>query len=311
MAAGQSRQGDVERAGNFRGSCLRLHDVHMAIWVGTAKALLAMKDKWHGTFDVRGPAVGRDRERGLWAMLADGLYTRFGKPNYAVAIHDMPEAAGTVMWRFGATTTTADSLDITFLGRGGHGAMPERTIDPVVMAARFIEDVQTVISREKDPAAFGPAAHRRHGGGSARNIIPDQAVLVWHDPEADEGVRTKMPDGIRRTANGVAAIAARRHPRSNCRWMLMPLRNTRLSPAGPLRSSSRPLARLAEQMAITPASEDFSEFLRAGVPGTFFTVGATDPKLVAAAAAGGAPVPGNHSPCSCSSRPSSVLAWKR
>src|SRR5579863_376532 len=115
------------------------HDVHMAIWVGTAKALLAMKDKWRGTLMfVAQPA--EETVQGARAMLDDGLFTRFGKPNYAVAIHDSPEAAGTVMWRFGATTTTRDTLDVTFLGRGGHGAMPHLTIDPVVMAARFVED---------------------------------------------------------------------------------------------------------------------------------------------------------------------------
>jgi amidohydrolase len=188
------------------------HDVHMAIWVGTAKALLAMKDKWHGTLMFIGQPA-EETVSGAQAMLADGLFTRFGKPNYAVAIHDMPEAAGTVMWRFGAATTTRDSLDITFLGRGGHGAMPERTIDPVVMAARFIEDVQTIISREKDPAAFGVVTIGAMEAGSARNIIPDQVVLHGTVRTLDEGVRTKILDGIRRTANGVAAISGAPPPK--------------------------------------------------------------------------------------------------
>ncbi len=199
------------------------HDVHMAIWVGTAKALLAMKDKWHGTLMFIGQPA-EETVSGAQAMLADGLFSRFGKPNYAVAIHDMPEAAGTVMWRFGAATTTRDSLDITFLGRGGHGAMPERTIDPVVMA-RFIEDVQTVISREKGPGGVRPGYHRRDGRREAPAIsIPDQAVLAWQRSEA----WTKVC--ARRYWMAFAAppmawprLQARRHPRSNCRWMLMPL----------------------------------------------------------------------------------------
>ncbi len=272
------------------------HDVHMAIWVGTAKALLAMKDKWHGTLMF----VGQPSEEtgsGAQAMLADGLYTRFGKPNYAVGIHDMPEAAGTVMWRFGAATTTADSLDITFLGRGGHGAMPERTIDPVVMAARFIEDVQTVISREKDPAAFGLVTIGAMEAGSARNIIPDQAVLHGTIRSVDEGVRTKILDGIRRTANGVAAIAGAPPPKIELSLDAHAIVNDQAVTSRTATVLKQAFgAQAQEQPEITPASEDFSEFLRAGVPGTFLTVGATDPKLVAAAAAGGAPVPGNHSP---------------
>jgi amidohydrolase len=272
------------------------HDVHMAIWVGTAKALLAMKDRWRGTLMF----VGQPSEEavsGAKAMLADGLYTRFGKPNYAVAIHDMPEAAGTILWRFGATTTTADSLDITFIGRGGHGAMPERTIDPVVMAARFIEDVQTVISREKDPAAFGVVTIGAMEAGSARNIIPDQVVLHGTIRTVDDAVRTKMLDGIRRTANGVAAIAGAPPPKIEITLDAHAVVNDQTvtsRTAAVLKQAFG--AQAMERPAIIPASEDFSEFLRAGVPGTDLTVGATDPKLVAAAAAGGAPVPGNHSP---------------
>ena len=272
------------------------HDVHMAIWVGTAKALLAMKDKWLGTLMF----VGQPSEEavsGAQAMLADGLYTRFGKPNYAVGIHDLPEAAGTVMWRFGAATTTADSLDVTFLGRGGHGAMPERTIDPVVMAARFIEDVQTVISREKDPAAFGVVTIGAMEAGSARNIIPDQAVLHGTIRTVDEGVRRKILDGIRRAANGVAAIAGAPPPKIDISLDAHAIVNDQAVTSRTATVLKQAFgAQAKEQMAITPASEDFSEFLRAGVPGTFLTVGATDPTLVAAAAAGGPPVPGNHSP---------------
>lgn len=272
------------------------HDVHMAIWVGTAKALLAMKDKWRGTLMFVGQP-SEEAASGAAAMLADGLYTRFGKPNYAVAIHDMPDAAGTVMWRLGATTTTADSLDITFIGRGGHGAMPDRTIDPVVMAARFIEDVQTVVSREKDPAAFGVVTIGAMEAGSAGNIIPDHVVLRGTIRTVDDDVRRKMLEGIRRTANAVAAMAGAPPPKVEISLDAYAVVNDQAvtsRTAAVLKQAFG--AQAMERPAIIPASEDFSEFLRAGVPGADLTVGATDPKLVAAAAAGGAPVPGNHSP---------------
>jgi hippurate hydrolase len=272
------------------------HDVHMAIWVGTAKALLAMKDKWRGTLMF----VGQPSEEtvsGARAMLADGLYTRFGKPNFVVGIHDSPDAAGTLRWRFGAATTTVDSLEITFFGRGGHGAMPERTIDPVIMAARFIEDVQTVISREKDPAAFGLITIGGVQVGGAGNVIGDQAHLLGTIRTQDDRVRAKILEGLRRTAEGVAAIAGAPPPKveiSLGTYAILDDQAITSQTATVLKQAFG--AQAEEQLVVTPASDDFSEYLRAGVPGTLLTLGAIDPKLVAAAAAGGAPVPSNHSP---------------
>lgn len=272
------------------------HDVHMAIWVGAAKALLATKDAWRGTLMFVGQPA-EETGKGAKAMLADGLYARFGKPDVVVGIHDSPEAAGALMWRFGAAATTADSLDITFFGRGGHGAMPERAIDPVIMAARFIEDVQTVISREKNPGAFGLITIGGVQAGSAGNIIPDQARLLGTIRTLDDDVRAKILDGVRRTANGVAAIAGAPPPKVETTLAAYAILDdqdvTRLT-ATVLKQAFG--ARATEQMAVTPASDDFSEYLRAGVPGTLVTLGATDPKVIAAAAAGGPPVPGNHSP---------------
>ena len=272
------------------------HDVHMAIWVGSAKALLLAKDGWRGTLMFVGQP-GEETGRGAKAMLADGLYTRFGKPNYAVAIHDNPEPAGTLQWRFGAATTSANNLEITFFGRGGHGAMPDRTIDPIVMAARFIDDVQTVISREKDPSAFGVITIGSVEAGTAANIIPDEARLHGTIRTLDEGVRARILDGVTRTADGVAAIAGAPAPKVD------------MAPGSPAILNDHDVTsrtamvleqafgtRASEQAEVTAATDDFAQLLRAGVPGTMVTLGATDPKLVAAAAAGGPPVPGNHSP---------------
>jgi hippurate hydrolase len=272
------------------------HDVHMALWVGSARALLSMKDRWRGTLMFVGQPSEETGE-GAKAMLADGLYTRFGKPDYVVGIHDNPALAGALLWRFGAATTTADTLDITFFGRGGHGAMPDRTIDPVVMAARFIDDVQTVISREKDPAAFGLISIGSVEAGTAANIIPDQARLHGTIRTLDDGVRAKVLDGVMRTANGVAAIAGAPAPKVQTTLSSHAI----LDDPGVTRRTAAVLKqafgdRASEQAEVTPASDDFSEYLRAGVPGTMLTLGATDPKLVAAAAAGGPPVPANHSP---------------
>jgi len=124
------------------------HDIHMASWVGTAKTLVGLKDRWHGTLMfIAQPA--EETVSGARAMLADCLFTRFGKPDFGFALHDGPFPHGYVRYRVGVGSSNADGLYVKFLGRGGHGAVPQSTIDPVMIAARFIVDVQSVISREK------------------------------------------------------------------------------------------------------------------------------------------------------------------
>ncbi len=126
------------------------HDIHMASWVGTAKTLLGLKDQWRGTLMfIAQPA--EEIVAGARAMIANGLFTRFPRPDIALALHDGPFPHGTIFYRTGVGTSAADGLEITFHGRGGHGSAPHTTVDPVAIAARFIVDVQGVISREKDP----------------------------------------------------------------------------------------------------------------------------------------------------------------
>src|SRR5882672_7839865 len=130
------------------------HDIHMASWVGTAKTLLDLKDQWQGTLMfIAQPA--EEIGAGAMAMLMDGLFTRSKKPDFAFALHDNPIPHGHVLYRVGVGSSMSDSLSIKFRGRGGHGATPQATIDPIMIAARFIVDVQSVISREKDPTEFG------------------------------------------------------------------------------------------------------------------------------------------------------------
>src|SRR5262245_38356107 len=153
------------------------HDIHMANWVGTAKALIGLKDQWRGTLMfIAQPA--EEIVQGAKAMLADGLFTRFKKPDFAFALHAGGFPHGYVSYRVGVGSSNADGLYIRFRGRGGHGAVPQRTIDPVMMAARFIVDVQTVISREKDPTEFGIVTIGAVHSGTVGNIIPDDAQLL-------------------------------------------------------------------------------------------------------------------------------------
>ena len=187
------------------------HAIHMATWVGTARALLAMKDQWSGTLMfVAQPA--EEIVSGAKAMLDDGLYTRFGKPDLAFGLHTSPGPYGVVGYRAGPVSSNSDSLDITFKGRGGHGSAPDTTIDPVVMAAPFTTNVQSVVSREKDPAQFGVVTVGAVQAGTVGNIIPDQAGLRGTIRSYTPEVREKLLDGVRRTANASAMMAGAPEP---------------------------------------------------------------------------------------------------
>src|SRR5712671_6752737 len=154
------------------------HDIHMASWLGTAKTLVSLKDQWHGTLMfIAQPA--EEIGAGAMAMLWDGLFTRFPKPNFGFALHaNGAFAYGTVLYRVGIGSSNADGLYIKFRGRGGHGALPQATIDPVMIAARFVVDVQSVVSREKDPTEFAVVSIGAIHGGTAENIIPDDVALL-------------------------------------------------------------------------------------------------------------------------------------
>ncbi len=182
------------------------HDIHMANWVGTAKTLVGLKDQWRGTLMfIAQPA--EEIVQGARAMLADGLFTRFKKPDFAFALHAGGVPYDYVSYRVGVGSSNVDGLYIKFQGRGGHGAMPQRTIDPVMMAARFIVDVQSVISREKDPTEFGIVSIGAINSGTAANIIPDDALVLGTIRSFKPEVRAKMLAGIERTAKAVAAMS--------------------------------------------------------------------------------------------------------
>jgi amidohydrolase len=271
------------------------HDVHMASWVGTATALVAMKDRWSGTLMfIAQPA--EETVGGARSMLSDGLFTRFGKPDMGFALHDGPAAYGEVGYRSGVYDTAADSLEITFKGRGGHGSMPSATIDPVLIASRFVVDLQSVISREKDPAAFGVVSIGAINGGSAGNIIPDQVTISGTIRSLDPAVQHRMWDGIERTARAEAAMAGAPAPDFK---IIEGAKSVVNDPALTEKTAAVFKAAFGERAHQDPlvyASEDYSEFVNAGVPSVYFDIGVYDPSRVAAAKAGGPPLPVNHSP---------------
>ena len=272
------------------------HDIHMASWLGTAKTLLGLKDQWRGTLMfIAQPA--EEIVAGAKAMLADGLFTRFAKPDIALALHDGPGPHGMVFYRTGVGSSAADGLEVTFHGRGGHGSAPHTTIDPVGIAARFIVEVQSVISREKDPAEFGVVSIGAIRGGTAPNIIPDSVQLFGTIRSYKPEVRAKLHAGIERTAKAAAAMSDAPAPDIKIVEGTKPVMNDPdvvTAVANVLRVA------LGDKFRISPpvtASEDFSEFAGSGVPSMMFNIGVYDEERFIAAHNGtGPPIPSNHSP---------------
>ena len=273
------------------------HDVHMATWVGVARILAGQKDRWQGTLMfVAQPA--EESSTGARAMLADGLFTRFPKPDIALALHTDPRPTGTVSYAVGPMTSASDAVEIVFKGRGGHGSAPHKALDPVLIAARFVVDVQSLVSREKDPMEFGVVTIGSVQAGSAANIIPDRAVLRGTIRSYDAAVRAQLVEGVRRVALAAAAAAGAPEPEIS------------LTPTGPATVNDAALAARVETalqaglggqnvMRTRPltTSEDFAEYGVQGVPSMMFLIGVTDPKVVAdSLRPGGKPLVFNHSP---------------
>ncbi|NYE63517.1 hippurate hydrolase [Duganella sp. 1224] len=273
------------------------HDVHMTAWLGAARALVALKSQWKGTLMFIGQPA-EETVSGAKAMLDDGLFQRFGgKPDYAFALHSWPLAYGTIGYNSGAVSSNSDAIEITFKGRGGHGSAPDKALDPITIAARFVVDVQTVISREKDPKEFGVVTIGAINGGTVGNIIPDTVRVRGTIRSYSPAVREKLLAGVRRVANASAAMAD------------APAPDVQLIPGGLAIDNNDALVTRTEgvlkqafgdanvsRMPAMTASEDFSQYVNQGVPGMFFFTGVYAPQDVAAADKGGKPVAFNHSP---------------
>ena len=277
------------------------HDLHMVWWSGAAEVLATDRSRWRGTLVfIAQPA--EEGLRGALAMLEDGLYTRFPRPDVAIAAHTKNGPAGQVEVKDGIVASASDGWEITFRGRGGHGSMPSQTIDPVVIAARFVTDVQAVVARERPEHAFGVITVGSFQAGTVANIIPETATLRLSLRAFDPDVRRLLNDGMQRVARASAVAAGAPEPEF-----------THLSAGAPLVNDSALAAQVMEVLGPAlgdavrfipahlpgvPPSEDFA-FLTAPeqpVPGLFLNIGAYAPEVLARHAAEGTPVPANHSP---------------
>jgi len=274
------------------------HDLHMTAWTGTAKWMAEHRQQWHGTLML----VGQPAEEtigGAEAMLKDGLFTRFPKPDYVIGLHDddtMP--AGTIGFHPGPFRAMSISPTVTLYGRGGHGAMPYDTIDPVVMAARTVMALQTIVSRENNPMDPVVLTIGSIHGGTQGNVIPDEVKLELNIRTYTEDVQKRVLAAVARIVKAEAAASgAPREPSISMPGSAHVVVN---DPALTRRIAAALQKELGTQQVIEmPAkmtSEDFAEYGRAGVPAVLLHIGAVNPAKLAESHRTGIPVPAPHSP---------------
>ncbi len=274
------------------------HDVHMTAWLGTATLLAQLRDHWRGTLLLVGQPA-EERGLGAAAMLADGLFERFPRPDYALALHaSASQPAGVVAFTSGPAFASVDSVDIVIHGAGGHGAYPHTTVDPIVIAARTIVALQTIVAREVNPLDPAVVTVGSIHAGAKHNVIPDEARLQLTVRAYKPEVRRQLLDAIRRIAISEAAAAGAPRPaevtvsEGTPPVVNDPELTQRLAGALRVRLGAE---RVLEQDPVM-AGEDFSRYGLAGVPAFIFWVGAVEPERHRAAGETGAALPSLHSP---------------
>ena len=274
------------------------HDLHMASILGTGAIMAQSKSTWHGTLML----IGQPAEEtigGADGMIKDGLLKRFPRPDVAVAMHVgnlLP--AGKVGVTPGIYDTNADSLRITIYGKGGHGSAPHTAVDPIVIAARTILALQTIPSREVKPGEMTVVTVGYIRSGTKNNIIPDQAELGLTVRTYKQDVRKQVLAAITRITKAEAqAAGAPREPLIEHYEFTDAVYN---DPALAQRLRSALESKLGKDNVVMEepqtASEDFSYFVKEGIPGFYFSLGGADPEKLAQAKAAGTTLPSNHSP---------------
>lgn len=279
------------------------HDTHMTAWVGTLRRLAALRGQWSGTL-VMIAQPAEETGHGARSMLDDALFTRFPHPTHAIAFHDnagLP--AGTIGIRTGYVLANVDSVDILVRGVGGHGAYPETTRDPIVLASRIVTTLQTLVSRERPPQEPAVVTVGSFHAGAKHNIIPDAAILQLTVRSYTPEMRQQLLDGIARIARGEAIAAGMpedRMPVVTVKDEFTP--STYNSPELTTRLSALFTQRFgAARVVETPATmggEDFGRYRLADptIQSTIFWVGGVPRAAWDAAQAGNGHLPSLHSP---------------
>jgi amidohydrolase len=277
------------------------HDVHVTVLIGTARAMAGTKSQWHGTLML----IGQPSEEtidGAKAMLADHLYDRFGTPDKIIGLHDTNQLpAGKLGYVFGPTLASSTSIDIVIHGIGGHGSAPQLGRDPITLAALYITQIQTIVSREEDPQDPSVLTVGDIHGGTKRNIIPDEVKLELTTRSFTDKSRQTIIDGLKQMAAGLT-LSANLQPEKAATVTVLENESTPVMFNDPtlMKSVSATLIktfgadRVVEQQKIM-GSEDVGVFgLDRRIPVAFFWLGAMDPARFAAAQAAGKSLPGPH-----------------
>jgi amidohydrolase len=278
------------------------HDVHVTVLIGTARAMAATKSHWHGTLML----IGQPSEEtidGAKAMLADHLYQRFGTPDKIIGLHDTNQLpAGKIGYVFGPTLASSTSIDVLIHGIGGHGSAPQLGRDPITLAALYIVQIQTIVSRQEDPQDPSVVTVGDIHGGTKRNIIPDEVKLELTTRSFTDKSRQTIIDGLKQMAAGLT-LSANLPPEKAATVTVLENQSTPVMFNDPalMKSVSTTLIktfgadRVVEQQRVM-GSEDVGVFgLDRKIPVAFFWLGAMDPAKFAAAQAAGKSLPGPHS----------------
>jgi hippurate hydrolase len=275
------------------------HDMHMTCFIGTARVLAALKERWAGTLVF----IGQPAEEigtGARKMLADGLFTRFPKPDYCLALHCTGnQPYGTIAYTEGLALANVDSVDITVRGKGGHGAAPHTTIDPVVLAARIVLDLQTLVSRETKPTDPAVITVGSIHGGTKHNIIPNEVHLQLTVRTTKDSVRKHILEGIVRVSN--AAAEGARAPKPIIKHLPGEFTPALYNEPKLTRKTVALFKEVLGDKAVVEqppimGGEDFSRYGRAGVPIFLYFLGTQKPERVEVSRREGAePLPSLHS----------------
>jgi amidohydrolase len=276
------------------------HDMHVAWLIGAATLFARTRDAWRGALmPVFQPA--EETGEGAQAMIGDGMFHRFPKPDAILAQHVMVGPSGLLTSRAGVITSAGDSLQIRMFGRGAHGSMPQSSIDPVVMAAATVLRLQTIVSREIAATDAAVVTVGSLQAGTKENVIPDEAIIKLNVRTFDETVRSRVLAAIERIVNAEAAASGA--PRKPEITVLDHYALVRNDPQAAKRVADAfrryfPADRVQETQPTT-ASEDFGCFgSQWHSPSVFWFVGGTDPEVYSKAKAGGkaGEIPTNHNP---------------
>jgi hippurate hydrolase len=279
------------------------HDIHMTVLLGMAREMAARKNQWHGTLML----IGQPSEEtidGARAMLADGLYERFGRPDLVLAEHDdSTHPAGSIALKGGPLAASSTSIDVVMRGIGAHGSAPQNGKDPILMAAEFIVLAQSIVSRQVDPQQPAVLTVGTIHGGAKRNIIPEEVTMGLTLRTYSDKVRDQIIEAIRRTAEGVAVGYGMPSDR-------MPIVTVSQTEITPVTYNDPALAERLRDIAVKTlganrvetaesimGSEDVGLLSLDGkIPEVMFRLGAADPAKLAHARETGVPLPGPHSP---------------